>query len=56
MPIGWFDSFSGFPDNCVDESDDFKYLKRDKNIYNNFKIMKNKTYKWEFNRYYLTRV
>jgi hypothetical protein len=22
----------------------------------NFKIMKNKTYKWEFNRYYLTRV
>ena len=22
----------------------------------NFKIIKNKTYKWEFNRYYLTRV
>lgn len=35
-----FDSFSGFPANCVNEFDDFKYLKRDKSIYNKFLITK----------------
>jgi hypothetical protein len=35
-----FDSFSGFSNNYLDEFDDLKYLKRDKNIYNKFLITK----------------
>ena len=35
-----FDSFLGFSNNYLDEFDDLKYLKRDKNIYNKFLITK----------------